>query len=413
MPPDANSFTLRARLVVPVEGPPIDGGYVTIAGERIAAVGRLPPDGPMHDLGDVALLPGLVNAHTHLEYSDLKAPLGRPGMALPDWIRLVVSHKRRGGTNAGAIEAGLRESLHAGVTTLGEIASPGWPTAPFAGWPGQATVFQELIGLRGDAADERMALAGRHLAAAVAAAWRGGLSPHAPYTVHRELLSRVVDLAAGHSDPPPIAMHLAESREELRLLHDGDGPFRDLLEELGAWDAAAIPAVARPIDYLRVLARAPRSLIIHGNYLDEEEIALVAAHADRMTVVYCPRTHEWFGHAEHPLPRLLAAGASVAVGTDGRCSNPDLDLWEELRCIARRFPQIDADKVLAMGTIDAARALGLADDVGSLRPGKWADLVAVSGSARALRSVENLLAEPALKVRAVYCRGRCVIAGNS
>src|SRR5262245_8326116 len=112
----SSSFSVRARLVLPIEGPPLDGGYVTVAGERIAAVGHLRPDGPVHDLGDVALLPGLVNAHTHLEYSDLKAPLGRPGMALPDWIRLVVTHKRQArGPSSAAIEAGLRESLRAGA----------------------------------------------------------------------------------------------------------------------------------------------------------------------------------------------------------------------------------------------------------------------------------------------------------
>ena len=135
-------------------------------------------------------------------------------------------------------------------------------------------------------------------------------------------------------------MHLAESPEELELLRHGGGPLRAFLEELGAWDATAIPPGTRPLDYLRLLASAHRALVVHGNYLDDEEIAFLGANAGRMSVVYCPRTHDWFAHRDYPLEKMLAAGATVALGTDGRGSSPDLSLLGEMRFAARRHPGV-------------------------------------------------------------------------
>jgi cytosine/adenosine deaminase-related metal-dependent hydrolase len=123
-----------------------------------------------------------------------------------------------------------------------------------------------------------------------------------------------------------------------------------------------------------VLARGPRALVIHGNLLDDKELAFVAGQRERMSVVYCPRTHAYFDHPPHPLPKLLAAGARVALGTDGRVSNPDLNLLAEARFVASKFPSIAPAEALAMITLRAAEALGLEREVGSLEPGKRADL---------------------------------------
>ncbi len=126
------------------------------------------------------------------------------------------------------------------------------------------------------------------------------------------------------------------------------------------------------------LAQAQRALVVHGNYLDDEEIAFVAEHRDRLTVVYCPRTHAFFGHPRHPLPKLLTAGAAVAIGTDSRASNPDLSLLAELRLVAAKFAEISPAKVLELGTLGGARALGSGDESGSLEQGKFADLAVVA-----------------------------------
>ncbi len=125
-------------------------------------------------------------------------------------------------------------------------------------------------------------------------------------------------------------MHLAESPEELRLLSHGDGPFRDLLADRSMWDESAIPAGTRPLDYLRMLAAAPKALVVHGNYLSAEELQFLATHAASMSLVYCPRTHGFFEHSPYPLRQALDLGVRVAIGTDSRASNPDLSLLAEL-----------------------------------------------------------------------------------
>ena len=367
---------LRARYVFPVTSPPIADGVVTVEDGRIVAVGREPASCPVTDLGNLAILPSLVNAHTHLEFSGLAAPLGHPGMSLPDWIRLVVAYRRQlpSDSQRVAIERGAAECRASGSVAIAEIATTDWRAAR------DSTIFLEIIGLRRELSADRLAKARQHLAkAAPRLSRRGiqlGISPHAPYSVHPELFDRLIELA-GESHAP-VAFHLAETLEELDLLATGGGPFRELLIELGAWDETAIPRGTRPIDYLRRLAdRGVHALVIHGNYLDEEEIEFVAAHPDRLTVVYCPRTHAYFGHPRHPLPRLLAAGANVALGTDSRASNPDLNLLEEIRFVARSFPELPSATALELGTLRAARALRIDDRFGSLEPGKLAALATI------------------------------------
>ncbi|MGA2064642.1 MAG: amidohydrolase family protein [Thermoguttaceae bacterium] len=383
-PQPASSRTLRARWVFPVTSPPIRDGVVVISGGRIAAVGPARGE-PADDLGHVAVLPGLVNAHTHLDLSGLAAPLGPPGQGLTDWIRRVIDYRRQAGPAIReGFRLGLAESLGLGTTTLADVAQPDWPSEALADSPCDATVFLELIAPRMERVAAAMESARNHLQAGSSAIakpqaaptpWRAGLSPHAPYSVHPELLRQAVALSASHH--VPLAMHLAESREEIEWLRTGGGPLAALLESLGAWDPTAIQPGRSPLDYLRTLARADRVLVIHGNHLEDAEIGFLAGHRERMAVVYCPRTHAWFGHRPYPLEKLLAAGAAVALGTDSRASAPDLSLLAEIRGVARRHPSVPPQVVIALGTLGGARALGLAD-AGSLDPGCWANLAVVA-----------------------------------
>lgn len=369
-----STFSLRARWVLPIDRPAIDGGYVTIAGGRIAEVGAgRPSGGPMEDLGDVALLPGLVNAHTHLEFSDFAAPLGLRGMSLPAWIRLVIAErKRRDRDAAAAIAAGLVESAAAGATTIGEIRAVQVDVADEQAPRPTVCAFHESIGFSTQRVDSAYADVAARLARAASPA---GLSPHAPYTVHPRLLERIVELATSRA--APVAMHLAESPEELQLLADGTGEFRSLLEERGMWDEGAIPRGSTALDYLRRLAAAPRALVIHGNYLTADEIAFVGARSETMSVAFCPRTHAYFGHAPYPLHAMQAADVRVALGTDSRASNPDLNMLSEVRFAAHMYPQVTPATWLRMATLAGAAALGLDSDIGSLTSGKRADVIAV------------------------------------
>jgi len=375
----------RARWLLPIDRQPIENGVVTIAGERIVAVGENVSGQPPHDLGDVAILPGLVNAHTHLEFSLLEQPLGRPRMGFSGWIREVIEWRRVlgvGGRESGvrsqepAVSRGLAESQAAGVAAVGEIAVSGWHAAPFVAEASpSAVVLQELLGLAPERVEPLVALACEHLAACRRAGIRPGLSPHAPYTVNPELLRRVCGLSA--AERIPLAMHLAESREELELLDANLGPLVDLLHSLSAWHPHVLSRGSRPLDYLRELATAHHALVIHGNYLAADEIEFLAAQRERLSLVYCPRTHAYFGHEPYPLAQMLAAGVRVAVGTDSRASNPDLNLFEELRHIVQHHPSVAPADILRMGTLSGAEALGLADQFGSITPGKSARLAAV------------------------------------
>lgn len=390
-------FSLRARWIVTGVGEPLRDGVLTIDGERIAAVGNS-GEGKVLELGDVVLLPGLINAHTHLEFSDCEKPLCRAATPLPEWIRQVIGMRHRSDRDArAAVAQGMRESLTSGVTTIGEIST--LPASAYGEFHGSCLVaFQEVIGFSAGRIDS---VYGELLRRLDSTAITAGISPHAPYTVHPDLLRRLVTLASERH--LPVAMHLAESREELELLADGKGPFHQLLADRSMWDPAAIPTGARPLDYLQVLAEAPRALIIHGNYLDDEEIAFLAARRDHMSVVYCPRTHAYFGHDSYPLEKMLAACVRVALGTDSKASNPDLSMLNEMRYVARKYSIVPPRCILSMATLRSAEALGMLD-LGTLEAGKLADVVAIPCSAT-VDPIEEILhsdAEPSH----VFVRGK-------
>jgi cytosine/adenosine deaminase-related metal-dependent hydrolase len=426
--------SLKARVVAPIDRPPIAGGIVTFSRGRIVDVAASAPAGaaPL-DLGDVALLPGLVNAHTHLEFSDLEAPLGKPSMRLVDWIRLVIARRSElKGECRRVVADGLRESLHHGVTTVCDITTADVSVYADAPCGPDVVALLEVIGFsraraasalaateerllckpaaprrdstsRPDAPrrDSEDATYRRQLLRRGASELRIGLSPHAPYTVSPLLLEGLVRVAK--RDRLLVAMHLAESPDELELLDGGSGPFRDLLQERGMWDAEAIGRRAHPVEYLKLLAVAPRALVIHGTYLDGQELQWLADHRDRVALVYCPRTHSYFNQENYPLAAALKAGTRVALGTDSRASTPDLSLLSEARHAARRHTDIDPDQLLRMATLDAAEALGIADDAGSITPGKLANLTAVPIDSREdAIAAEAILASDAPPVMTWY-----------
>jgi len=388
---------IRARWIVPISSPPVAHGLLTMAGGRIVSVGENLSGRPPLDLGSVAVLPGFVNPHTHLEFSGLTAPLGQRGQRFSSWIREVVDWRKQWRDTCDSdsalvarrqadVESGLEESRQGGVALLGEIATPGWPAALFSGESAAslnpatrpaATVFFELLGLASHRLPALLDLARQHVrqANSSACSWRPGLSPHAPYTAGVELVRTVCQWSA--AEGWPVAMHLAESPDELELLQSHSGPLVELLSEWDAWDPSAVPRGVRPTDYLEMLATASRALVIHGNYLGSRDWQLLAEHRDRLTVVFCPRTHDYFGHAEYPLCEMLAAGVAVAVGTDSRATNPDLNPWDELRFVRRRYPTLSPRTILELGTLRAAQALGRADEYGTLAAGKRADFAVI------------------------------------
>lgn len=404
--PSATPWTLTARWVFPVSAAPLERGLVTIAGERILAV---EPSGARRadlDLGDMAILPGLVNAHTHLDLSGLRGRVPFTGDFIA-WLRAVIDHRRQ--RSAVQVEedvrAGLAESISRGVTLLADIAAGGhtWPLVSRA--PLRAVVFHELLGLSAVRAGQSWAGALAWLRDHPATdTCRPGLSPHAPYSVRSSLFRAAVALAAERG--LPLTIHLAETREELQLLESRAGPFVPFLEALGVWDAEGL--VRDPEEVVRPTAAAPHALFAHGNYLDVSLPLPPTA-----TVVYCPRTHAYFRHPPHAFRALLAGGVRVALGTDSLASNPDLDVLAEARFLHRQSPDVPGALLLHLVTLAGAEALGLGDSAGSLTPGKSADLVAVPLPSRDEADPHDLvLGSDHLPARVLW-RGRWTHAGGN
>jgi len=416
MPSTSHSpIAVLARWLLPIDQPPIEHGIVTIAGGKIVAVGENLSGRPPRDLGDVALLPGLVNAHTHLEFSLLDKPLGEPGMAFPQWIGRVVEYRR---TQAKALmvetdgfqrfrrraaERGLAELQSGATVAVGEIATPGWPRECFPAAGLHVTLFLELLGLEASQQDGLLSMAKSSVndVQDAGSGLRPGISPHAPYTASPDLVRRVCELSA--QERFPVAMHLAESLAELELIASQSGPLVEQLQSMKAWHPGAVPRGIRPRNYLELLASAHRALVIHGTFLNDSDWQLLASRRDRMSVVYCPRTHAYFRHGRYPLAEMLAAGVRVAIGTDSLATSPDLSLLAELRHIAREHRSVPPEEVLNLGTLAGAKALGLADRLGSIAKGKEASLV-VADLENAADPWSLLLSETRSPVRSLSSR---------
>lgn len=395
------TWVLTTRWILPVDGPALEGGTVTIAGDRIHAVRRRGERSADVDLGNSAVVPGFVNAHTHLDLSGLR---GRtpPSSRFTDWLRAVISFRRQRthGEVFADVRAGLAESLGAGTTLVGDISSAGLSWEVLEQSPGRAVVFYELLGLPRDRARAAWRDANAWLTARPGGRTvRAGLSPHAPYSVRRSLFRAAAMLARRRR--LPLTVHLAESRAELELLGHRRGEFVEFLTDLDVWDPAGLAGGADEV--LRLTAAAGTVLFAHGNYLSPETVLPAGA-----GLVYCPRTHAAFGHEPYPLAGLLARGVSVALGTDSLASSPDLSVLAEACFLHERHPEVAAADVLRLATLAGARALGWDDETGSLTPGKSADLAVVPLPADDDADPHRLLLRSGAPARAVLWRGRWV-----
>lgn len=374
---DSSSAVLRFAWLVNPGQPPQHNVRLTVEHGIVTDIGRVPADEIIH-IQQAALLPALVNAHTHLEFSALSAPLPPP-KPFTDWIGEVIRYRAASLTDdlliTEAVQSGLQQCRQQGVGLIGEITTSAAGAAALhsgadAIEANRPTVisFRELIGFGPDRIAGQMQLAEQHVHAirqgADSITILPGVSPHAPYSVHPEIVQGVCRLA--QQWPFPVAMHLAETAAEVQLLTDRTGPFVDFLQRLNLWDTRILHSIESTRDYLELLATTPHALAVHGNYLTDEEILFLQRHP-QIAVVYCPRTHAWFGHQNHPWQRLQAGGGTVILGTDSRASNPDLNVWAELQLLAANTPDCAIWDLLPMITTTAAAALGLPPEQHTIR----------------------------------------------
>jgi cytosine/adenosine deaminase-related metal-dependent hydrolase len=362
--------SVRVRwLLNPDDGPRPD---VQLTEQQGTIVDLRPaPNNNRNNVLPLVLIPPLVNAHTHLEFSNIRTPL-LPSSPFPDWIRAVMLWRQTNDTDDG-ITVGAQESYRAGVRILGDIATSNRSVSE-RDFPGTLISFREAIGLSDARISQQLDQIKLHLSQPAEKNRIRGISPHAPYTVHPDLLHSLIDLAVVHQ--APVAMHLAETLEEIELLTTGRGPFAEFLNGLGLFNPAVFPGGRTVLDHLRELSRAPRALAVHGNYFTDVDISFLAEHP-RIATVYCPRTHHYFGHSQHPFRKLMSAGCRVIVGTDSRASNPDLSIFRELQHIARVVPEIPMPTLIAMATTHAADSLGLDIEAFVIRSGGPFEAVAL------------------------------------
>ncbi len=368
---------LRARHVVTAAGPPIENGMLDIQDGRIVRVERVrgpAPHGAI-DFGDAVLCPGFVNAHTHLELSALARRVP-PSPSFTDWLLRVIRESAAYLSDEEAIRtsvrSGVRRSLRAGVTAVGDITRhPATTRSVLAESPLTAVSFGEVTAI-----GTRRSLGHERIAAAIA---RGhdpsnvpvGISPHAPYSVDPDVLRECAQ--AAQENDLPVTIHVAETADEASFTETRSGAFVGLLRSLGIWDEA-IPISGRtPVSLLAdVGLLTPRCVLAHANYLTPGDADLIRRSG--ASVAYCPRTHAAFGHPPHPFRDLLRSGVNVCLATDSLASNPSLSVLDEARFVRRMAPEVDALLLLEMITIHPARALGLERDLGTLEPGKRADV---------------------------------------
>jgi len=373
----------RARWVLPISARPLEDGVVAVDNGRIRYVGPRngAPAGDTRDLGEAVLMPGLVNAHTHLELTALRGFIENLDFAR--WITRLQAVKKAVFDREQYLDAarlGLAEGLRAGVTTYADTCDSGVAFDAMLEAGVRGIMYQEVFGPDPKVAESALS----ELSAKIDALQtrqtplvRVGVSPHAPFTVSDALFKKVAGYAAKHA--LPMAVHIAESEAERQLVEEGSGVFADALRRRG------IVVQTRGRSSIEVLSRTGvldgRPLLIHCVRVDATDIEAIAA--SESTVAHCPISNAKLGHGIAPVAALLDAGVAVGLGSDSMASNNQMDLLAESRAAllaqgtrSSRHDTLTAGAALRLATLGGARALGLDDEIGSLEVGKAADIVA-------------------------------------
>jgi cytosine/adenosine deaminase-related metal-dependent hydrolase len=388
----------RARRVLPMSRPPIEDGGIAVRGSEILAVARWEdlitehPGALREDLGEVILLPGLINAHCHLDYTMMRGALFGGG-EFSAWIQRLNAMRRSLDQSdyLEAISHGLKELRHWGCTTVLNIESfpeliPFLPESPIRTW-----WFLEVMDVRSRLqTGEALAGAIRFLEQAGEAHGGFGLSPHAPYTASSDLYALVK--LYGEKYHLPICTHLAESEEEMAMFSCGEGPLYEFLRSIGRSMGDCGGGIT-PVQTLLGQGMLPEgAMLVHMNILTKGDKNLLRQTAGKFPVIHCPRTHAFFERTPFDREFFRQNGIPVLIGTDSLASNQDLNMFAEMRAMEAAFPEIDPLEILTMATRLPADALGRGGRLGELSPGAVADFLAVPDEGGQGKIAEQVLA---------------------
>jgi aminodeoxyfutalosine deaminase len=373
----------RAAWVLPIAGPVVRDGWVAVEAGRIVASGSSAAPAGVEAArpfghGACAILPALVNAHTHLELSYMRG-LVPPAASFDAWVGALISLRGRypdplAGDIIHAIRHAIAEARAAGTGVIGDISNTLVTARMLHDLGMPAHVFHEVLGFRVTDGTETLAAARRRIAAVgqVEPLVRVSLAPHAPYSVSPALFMSI----AGELQNAITSIHLGESPEEVHFLRHGGGPIQTALESLGAWNPEWTPPRCGPVEYIEKFGLLSEGLLaVHGVQLSYRELAqLTAAGA---TLVTCPRSNRWVGAGSPRVDQFYTSGVRVAIGTDSLASVEDLNLFSEMAQIRALGPDIPAPAIVESATRIGAEALGFGAEYGTIEPGKRAALIAV------------------------------------
>lgn len=370
--------TLRARIVLPVSSSPIEDGAVRVEGSQIVEVGRWQDlkSEDAEDLGEVVLMPGLINAHCHLDYSSMRNAI-MPTSNFSQWVRRINELKRilSDDEYLAAIASGFQELRRWGATSVFNIkAFPElmvrMPKPLIRTW-----WFYELLDIRTRIHTDDV-VAGALAFFEGRQDWVGGfgLSPHAPYTTSLGLYELCRDCCIDYG--MPLMTHLAETEEEYAMFKKGEGPLYEFLKGIGR-DMSDTGRLT-PFQHLVENNALPKGAILtHMNVLSEEDWELLARRKEEFSIVHCPNCHIYFQRGPFDLERFLSVGVNLCLGTDSLASNKALNMFEEMRTVRDLYPGVPLEKIVEMVTVNPAKAIGSAGKLGEICPGAWADLIAV------------------------------------
>jgi cytosine/adenosine deaminase-related metal-dependent hydrolase len=413
---------LRARIVLPVTAPPIEDGAVLVVGNKIRAAmpwknfagnaSRITYH-ETADLGEVILMPGLVNAHCHLDYTDMAGAIPPP-KTFTDWIAAITAHKASWSYSdyAQSWLRGAHQLLKTGTTTVADIeAMPDLLPEVWDATPLRVFSFLEMTGIKSRRPPKDIL---REAVGKIASLRhprdRALLSPHAPYSTLPELLQLTAKLIRKRNWRACI--HVAESAQEFEMFQNARGEMHDWLarNERDHSDCG----LGSPVAHLaRQKLLGENVLAIHANCLARGDAALLGK--NRTHVVHCPRSHDYFNHPRFERTRLAAAGVNLCLGTDSLATTrkmgkakPELDLFAEMRMLANTDKTVSPAEILQMATVNGARALGLAGKIGELAGNSFADLIAIPFAGKISQAHEALLHQTG-NVAASMIEGRWAI----